>query len=252
MGAMQNAVYSQLVGGLGNQMFQYAAALSLAERLGVPVRLDTRWFGLTPNRSFMLDRFKVGAEVADAAELAAFDSPGRDRLKRKLRRQPVLAALSRHALLAAPRVHEEASYHFDAALSERGAPVLLRGDFQSPRYFAAVAERVRAAFQLANPLSDTSRRIDDAIGAEAWPVSLHVRRGDYVANAHTLATHGVCPMRYYERAARLTDATSQGAAHYFIFSDDPEWVAAEFGWLGKRTVLSAQRLAPQLASAQAG
>ena len=34
----------KLMGGLGNQMFQYAAGLSAAERLGTELKMDLSWF----------------------------------------------------------------------------------------------------------------------------------------------------------------------------------------------------------------
>ena len=38
-----NCIYVRLMGGLGNQMFQYAAARSLADKLGLDLVLDGRY-----------------------------------------------------------------------------------------------------------------------------------------------------------------------------------------------------------------
>ena len=58
-----------LVGGLGNQMFQYAAGKALAERHGVGLALDLSGFRNYPLRSFLLDRLCVPeADLAIASE----------------------------------------------------------------------------------------------------------------------------------------------------------------------------------------
>jgi hypothetical protein len=54
-------------------------------------------------------------------------------------------------------------------------------------------------------------------------VSLHVRRGDYVSNPRTMATNGVCPLSYYDSAIRYICARVD-APHFFVFSDDMDWV----------------------------
>ncbi len=53
-----------LIGGLGNQMFQYAAGKALAERHGVPLALDLSGFRNYARRSFLLDRLRVPEAVA--------------------------------------------------------------------------------------------------------------------------------------------------------------------------------------------
>ena len=241
---VEKAVYVSLEGGLGNQMFQYAAARGLAERLGVPVRLDTRWFALSPNRPFMLDRLRVDAPIATPAELDYFATPAADWIKRRLRRL-LTPAQRAHPWLNHPDVYREpALYVHDPALARRTAPVLIQGYLQTEAYFTQCVDAVRGAFQLRDALSDESQRAGQRIAAAAWPVSLHVRRGDFAANAHFAAFHGVLPMRYYQRATGIVDRLSGGQAHYFIFSDDPDWVAREFVWLPARTVLGGNGARP--------
>jgi hypothetical protein len=54
-------------------------------------------------------------------------------------------------------------------------------------------------------------------------ISLHVRRGDYVHNSNTLATHGLCSLDYYQTAINyITERVAQ--PNFFIFSDDITWV----------------------------
>lgn len=54
-------------------------------------------------------------------------------------------------------------------------------------------------------------------------VSLHVRRGDYVRNSRTNATHGVCSIEYYQSAIEYILERVKHPILY-VFSDDIEWV----------------------------
>ena len=55
---------------------------------------------------------------------------------------------------------------------------------------------------------------------ETNSVSLHVRRGDYVKLQHI---HGLCDLDYYAHAIRfITEHLTN--PHFFIFSDDIQWV----------------------------
>jgi hypothetical protein len=58
-------------------------------------------------------------------------------------------------------------------------------------------------------------------------VSLHVRRGDYVANPIMNQFHGLCSLDYYRRAMEMV-ASRVGHPHFFVFSDDPAWVKENF------------------------
>ncbi len=84
------------------------------------------------------------------------------------------------------------------------------------------AEAVRADFTLRYPLSGKAQEIMAHIRGVA-SVSLHVRRGDYVAHAQTRAEFGTLGIEYY-RAALTTIVGRMGTAPtVFIFSDEPEW-----------------------------
>ena len=54
------SVITRLNGGLGNQLFQYAAGRSLAERLGAPFKVDIYEFETYLLRRFELDKFTIG------------------------------------------------------------------------------------------------------------------------------------------------------------------------------------------------
>ena len=188
-------VVARLYGGLGNQMFQYAAALAAAERLDSRLLVDATWFrsvGTKVDRAYGLDAF--GIEPTSPLAL---------RLNRLLRR---------------PRVVRENDS--DSPIGLHGA-VELDGYWQSERCFAGAEQRVRETFRFvaAEPaLAEELRRTES--------VSVHVRRGDYVAPKRA-ARFGVLDPVYYEQALALVRERVR-EPRVVVFSDDPEWCRDRF------------------------
>ena len=58
-------VIARIEGGLGNQLFQYATARSLADRLGFELMLDLRGLAENADRPYQLDYYQVRASIAD-------------------------------------------------------------------------------------------------------------------------------------------------------------------------------------------
>ena len=213
-----SVVIARLIGGLGNQMFQYAAGRALSLRQQADLKLDLSGFGAYVRRRYELDTFPLPAVAATDGELACFGvTPiGRsgflDRARRRLRLPTRLRALP---------VYREPHFHYDAIMPALRAPVYLDGYWQSERYFSDCAETVRRDFIPADPLDADNATIAAQINA-VNAVSLHVRRGDYVDDPATSVYHGVCSPDYYLRAVDYIAARIE-APHVFVFSDDSEW-----------------------------
>lgn len=199
----------RLIGGLGNQMFQYAAGRALAERLGADLLLDLRGFRRYRLRSYGLDRMAIAARPATRRELARWPA-----FLRGTRWPAGLFGLSACWFReAGPRY----APHFETLSGDVG----LDGYFQSERYFLAVRPSLRKEFRPRAPQSLRNARLAEAIRA-APSVSLHVRRGDYASNPATLAVHGLCSPAYYRRAVSALRERHEGL-RFFVFSDDPAW-----------------------------
>jgi Glycosyl transferase family 11 len=222
-------IITRLLGGLGNQLFQYAAGRALAARHGTRLLLDIAAFDAYPLRRYRLDRFEIDADVLSVQERASL------RIGIPVR-GGVRGAADR--LFRAPRVPElrERQFEFDAELWA-GAPrrCLLDGYWQSPRYFENVAEAIRREVRVRAPMDEVNRAVAGRIAATT-SVSVHVRRGDYVANAATNRYHGVCGPEYYAAAEKWL-ADRVGPLHLFVFSDDPEWAEANLRFASPTSVL---------------
>lgn len=205
-------VVSRLNGGLGNQMFQYAFGRTLAARMNARFFIETGMLENDRLRSYALSGFRISAATMDPAELKR-EILWPDRLLRRLRWLPSLPGRLRYLA--------EKSFVFDPEAAATSHSVCADGYWQSPRYFEAQAAILRQEFQLAAPMTavrqETAKRI---VAANA--VSVHVRRGDYVANPHTLAFHGLCPPSWYVAAMQQIEQHVD-QPYFFVFSDDPAW-----------------------------
>jgi hypothetical protein len=207
LGEMMIAV--RLIGGLGNQMFQYAAARALADRLGVELVFDIRAFDSYPLFGYGLDSFCVRGRLATPVELARWPTWMR-RPYQLIQRLGVVT-----------RWYSEPGFNYDPAWPTIDDNVLLDGYFQSEKYFSPIAASLRDDFALSQSLSPEMTEISE-LAHEANSVMIHVRRGDYVNNAKTLKVHGVCSPSYYEAAIEFM-SQRLSRPRFFVFSDDIVW-----------------------------
>ena len=212
-------VVIRLVGGLGNQMFQYAAAKAVALRNGAELTLDLSWFSTVSDRHYALGPLSVSAHTIG-------DIPPKGTAGHLLRKtQYRLARYTEKYFLRRPVFHEK-HFHFDSAMLDVRAPVRLEGYFQSENYFLEYRNLIASEFKLASPPGHSAQAMLEKMATHD-AICLHVRRGDYAANATTNAFHGLCSLDYYHRGLNIV---SEGLPnpHCYVFSDDPEWVRANF------------------------
>lgn len=199
-------IFSRLHGRLGNQMFQYAAARALAERLGTRVVLDDR-MALHKGDGTLL-------RVFDLPDLAAAPLP-------PVKHQQPLAYAAWRGLGKRPRIRREKGLGYNPDFANWSDDSYLHGYWQSERYFTEIADRLRRAFVFRTPMS--ARNAEMAARIASGPsVALHVRRGDYVAvNAMAL-----CDQAYYDAALADIRKRMDSDPTVYVFSDDPEWAKA--------------------------
>jgi hypothetical protein len=203
-------------------MFQYAAGKALAERHGVPLALDLSGFRNYALRSFLLDRLSVPeAHLARASEASAEKASHnftRSLWKQRLDRLLVRAGLPKPT--ASVGYYREPHFHYDPAFESLGPPTTLFGYFQSERYFAEIGEQLREWFAPRQPVGDAAAAALLCIERSRLPVSVHVRRGDYLKPG-TAEVHGVLGELYYREAIGRIEAALGDEAEFFVFSDDP-------------------------------
>lgn len=211
----------RLRGGLGNQLFQYAAGTAVAARLACPLLVETGDLGAvlpgdTP-RAFELDWIVEPDHVLTGATL------GRSlRLLRRVARKAPFAM--------GPKTFTEASFAYDDRIDAVQPGTTLDGYFQSWRYFEAIEGPLRTSLLEAIPRSPWGTGIEEKLSAGGPWIAVHVRRGDYL-KPHNSAYHGLLGQSYYRAA--LAHLTRRGLDHRIVvFSDEPD---AARDLLGSRT-----------------
>lgn len=219
-----------LRGGLGNQMFQYAIGLALASAGGRRLAIDTSMVDADPKREFALGSCRPQPKQLSLLNRLSYGT---------LRRTPLwpLAVRSQWPLYpGGPRVILERGHFYDPSLlSERGS-LILDGYWQTEQYFHSHRQFVEKTFDWSETVTDQSdRELAHKVSA-IQSVAVHVRRGDYAHDPHTIAFHGTCEPDYYARAARIIlDHTSE--AQFFVFSDDPDWAESNLRLPGPMNVV---------------
>jgi len=205
-------IITRILGGLGNQMFQYAAGRALAIANEAELKLDLIEMGSYKLRPFALDQFNIEASIAASHEVPAKPKRG---LLRKFT-SAFKADRSSYERIV------ESSLAFDSRVPALRGSLYLSGYWQSEQYFASSADAIRRDFSLKSPMSPARQNVLARIDAATAPVSIHVRRGDYVTNPSANAVHGTCEPSWYHEAMRsMLDRV--GDASFFVFSDEPQW-----------------------------
>lgn len=224
-----NQVRVLLRGGLGNQLFQYAAGSALAARNNAKLVLDLSWFDQV--------RFSKGSEVTKRAyALAPFeisseiyrpifsDVHGNFLGRRGISHITRYAERFRRKLRSIPS-YRESGYLFESEFFEITGSVEIDGYWQSEKYFSSIASQIRSQIGSVREVSPETRRMLKLIG-ETDSICVHVRRGDYVSNRSAADFHGTCSIAYYKDAIAKVACSMADPVCYF-FSDDLDWVRRE-------------------------
>lgn len=210
-------IVAKLQGGLGNQMFQYAAAKCLAVRHNTEVFFDTRWFDNIPStdtkRWYELDCFNIQRNDLDMSKFQVI-SRG---LGRKSKLKLAVKGITKKRLWA----FEIPGHEFNAEFDKLPDNTYLDGWFTSEEYFKNIRDVLQKDFSYKNAPAEVSKKLL-AIINEVHSVSLHVRRGDYVSNKHANKWHGLTGLDYYKESVAVIAKTVK-TPEFFVFSDDPEW-----------------------------
>ncbi|MDD2273216.1 MAG: alpha-1,2-fucosyltransferase [Desulfuromonadaceae bacterium] len=209
-------VIAKIYGGLGNQMFQYAMARSVAERNGLQLKVDLSWFSSpvgTTQRIFGLDSFNIKLVNANESEIANCLA------LRKILGRNLYEAIVPFNYKKYVRTKDFQSFS-EKYLRLKG-DVYLEGYWTDERYFADNADIVRNEFTLLRELSSENSKIASSIDTTE-SISIHVRRGDYISNSQFHSIFNICDQHYYHRAIELISGKVSSPV-FFIFSDDIDW-----------------------------
>ena len=212
-------------GGLGNQMFEYAAGKFFARRfnrvLEVVKPSESKQQAHGFKRPFQLDAFRISLTPREASLFDRVFFSGNPLVQRW---HGVLGRL-----FDAQANQELSAYWYrpEIDIYPNRKNAYLKGYWQSAAYVKAVEAELREEFQLCASLKERNRADADRINELKCPISVHVRIGDYALIDHPAGERGeervsnVLPAHYYERA--LAQARELFGNHTLVvFSDEPE------------------------------
>jgi hypothetical protein len=208
-------VVVELQGGLGNQLFGWAAGYVLSKKLGCGLALD---ISLLHQRGYQLGSFSFG----NSARII--------NVKRKITSR----ATNRFKI----NIYREESFRYDVRFENIGSPKKLQGYFQSWKYHEPFRDEIYANVRALENISDEFKHLNARFDFGNL-TAIHVRRGDYKLLEEY---HGTVKVDYYQRALERVIQIEGHITPFVVFSDEPEEarkvVPGALAYLGPETLLT--------------
>jgi len=206
-------ITTTIKGGLGNQMFQYAAGYALSRRLGVAMQLDLSFYDKQYKRKFELAELCIDFEISSSA---SSDS----------RSQKARFWHKRGAIMEKSYVEPSASY--DVSFEALKSPCLIDGYFQSELYFGSYRKDIIRQYRAKGKITERNKAYLARIKSSTCSIAVHLRRGDYLEQK-IASVHGVLTDKYYENAIKILSSMVGADHELFIFTDDPLFARDKWG-----------------------
>ncbi|MDB4178788.1 alpha-1,2-fucosyltransferase [Amylibacter sp.] len=207
-------IVGKVIGGLGNQMFQYAFYKYISDIKSVDLRLDINDFlSYSLHQGFELSS-ALSIDVKTASELDVA------RYKAKL---PFLfkfenKIFSKNILFKCNHFRENKFKIDDALFEKKVTGAYIEGYFQTYKYISKLALNKNHIFLFRTKISAREKIL---INSES--VSIHIRGGDYINNKKDNALFGgICNYDYYQRAIKHIK-NIQKNPHFIVFSNDEKY-----------------------------
>jgi hypothetical protein len=210
-------IITQLQGGLGNQLFQYATARALSLQKKATLLLDSGWYSKTyedvTQRELLLKELNTAGTL-----ISSLPAPIKE--PKRLRR------IAQKFWPITPFIFTESvPYQFDRQLSKSPAflkqNLYLIGYWQSYKYFESIKAILEKEVVPLAPLAPQYKNYLEKIQS-TYSAMVHVRRGDYINSKSANKVHGNISLDYYLNGMNLLIEHNL-STHFFIFSDDLTW-----------------------------
>lgn len=172
-------------GGMGNQMFQYAAAFAYAKKHRKEVYI--------PKKNALSKHFNISGNIIND------NTPVYSHQSEDIQKE--LSA-------------KKGWHRFNDKIYQIPNFVHLGGYMQSEKFFSEVKDDIRKEFTFSNPPDDKNKKIIEQMHQEN-SVCLHIRRGDYIGNGYPLLTQ-----KYYDNAIQYIKERDPDPMHVYVFSND--------------------------------
>lgn len=210
-------VIVKIMGGLGNQMFQYAFARSLEVKNGHTVILDLSYYENQPDgdtvRKEFISTFPHKFKKATQEQIICLRNRDRQIWNRFLGK----AKLYRSNLI---QENEAKGWSYEFQRDQ----IYLTGYWQSETYFKDISEIIRAEFDFSGWTTDKkSAGVLQSIRECEVSAAVHVRAGDYLKKENFDCFGNICTEHYYREACQYI-LHRYPQCRFFLFTDDADWV----------------------------
>ena len=205
------------LGRLGNQMFQFAALKGIARNRGyeyaIPPSNQPEEWNTVDEYYHAIGNNQAGHHLFDPFTLCA------------------TSELNIQYIDPDRPVMPEGQFHFNENLFNNCPDwVDIRGFFQSEKYFKHIKDEIKKDFTFKPEILEPCKEMMSEF--DAPPISLHVRRTDYITNPN----HSALESHYYmESLARMPEDRE-----VLVFTDDPEWCKEQEMFAGDRFMIGEQ------------
>lgn len=219
----------RLLGGLGNQMFQYAFGRKLAQlhHTNIGFELDGLFAGEDIRSEYKLNIFGIEQPRIPFAHTIKH--------RRKTMYKSTFLNNIYKSFYGYIDIHELGHFAYNENFIKNSTKnAYVRGLWQSEKYFQDISGIIRSEFQVKIPPNTSNQRIIDKINLSENAISLHVRRGEFANKNEYNDTIGTCNRSYYDNAISILIKKYKNI-DFFIFSDDIAWCKTEFNNLDQPT-----------------
>lgn len=210
----------RLIGGLGNQLFQYAIGRALSIKRNTELMLDISGFNYYKLRDYGLSNFNINAKIAKQSEINRLRKPRLNIIIGKIN------GILGYEKFKIKTLYKEKIFSYDHDVLMCSDNTYLDGYWQSERYFSDIRDILLNEISVVAEPDEPNKRIIKNMRAQN-SISVHIRRGDYVTDKVTNSVYNHCSLEYYDKAISIMKKKLNDPVFY-VFSDDIEWVKYNF------------------------
>jgi hypothetical protein len=206
----------KLMGGLGNQLFQYACGRALSTQLKTELVLDLdTLLDRSPREHFVFREFDLDLFKLDT--YFVFDQ----KHKKKFNRKSIFSGSNLQI--------KEKGFQYMPVFEnlKKKQHIYLDGYWQSYKYFEKISDKLKKEFQFNLMLTEQQLQLRKKL-IQSKSVCVNFRRADFVTIPSAVQTHGASSLHYYKKAIDYLKTRLGNDLQFFVFSDDIEWCKTNF------------------------
>lgn len=228
----------KIMGGPGNQFFQYSFARKLAMQLNVEMKLDLDYNNVVNDSqhgvNYVLNKYNIKQNIASQEDVVQCKNRKKDDifLETVKNSKNRFGKILRKALKYIPEYYYLSSSHvFDTIYDTKidlfkklTDNTYLDGYWTNYLFFDDIKSVITNELSVLNKFKtdryfDYEKNIDNSVNS----VSIHIRRGTYENLDFVNQYFGLLPISYYQKAIDYLNKTTEESIDYYVFSNDLDW-----------------------------